>query len=123
MILARLRRVRRLSAIAALVCTSVAALAERDVTVVGERRIHQQAVGTGEMMTVPRSAIVEAARPLGSHDRNAVGLFIAPHDRLAVIACDAACRSAARAHRETLGVPRPRRLAFKYEANAPPIAR
>jgi hypothetical protein len=123
MILARVRHIRRLSAIAALVCMSVAVLGARDASAAGERRIHQQVVATGEMMTVARSAAVDVARPLGSPDRGTVGFFLAPHDGFAVTAGDTCHRVTPPASTETLAASRPRRLVFRYEANAPPTRR
>jgi hypothetical protein len=122
MMLARLRRVRRIWGIAALACTSVAALGARGASVGGEWRIHQQVVATGDMMTVARSAVVEVARPAGAQDRSVVGVFVAPHDALAAIHAVARRQPINSASVSGLVTPRPRRLAFKYEANAPPTA-
>jgi hypothetical protein len=93
-----------------------------DARVVSERQIREPVVAQGEMMSVARSAVVEVARPLTTQDRSVTGSLLVPHDALAVIACAARCRREALASIETLAAARPRRLAFRYEANPPPGA-
>jgi hypothetical protein len=122
MILARLRRARRISALVALLCASVAAVGRSAASAVGERQIHEQVAAQADMMSVARSAVVEVSRPLGSHDRSVTGFVLVPHDALAVVGYDARSRRITPASLETLAAHRPRRLTFKYEATAPPSA-
>jgi len=121
MILARLRRVRRVSALVGLLCTLIVVLGARDASVAGERRVHEEVARTGDMMSVARSARVEVARPLGAHDRSVPRFLLVPHDALAVLPCDVRRRPMTLPSVETL-VARPRRLTFRYEATAPPSA-
>ena len=122
MILGRLRRARRLSALVVLLCTLFAAFSARDASVTGERRIHEPVVAAVDMMSAARSAVVEVARTVHSHDRSAAGFYVAPHDTPELIICDPGCDSYTPASLETPTASRPRRLTFRYEATAPPIA-
>jgi len=122
MILGRLRRARRLSALVVMLCTLFAAVSAREGSVAGERRIHEPVAATVDMMSVARSAGVEASRSAHPHDRSVAGYSLAPHDAPAVIICDARCSSNTLAPLATPAAARPRRLAFRYEANPPPSA-
>jgi len=122
MILGRLRRARRLSALVIVLCTLFAAVSARESGVMGERQVHEPVAAAVDMLSAARSAAVEVARSAHSHDRSAAGFFVAPHDPPAVIVCDAHCASHTPASLETLAASRPRRLAFRYEATAPPSA-
>ena len=122
MILGRLRRARRSSALLILLCTLFAAVNARDTSVTSERRIHEPAAATVEMMSVARSTVGEVPRSVHSHDRTAAGVFLASHDAPAVKICATRCRSNPPTSFMTPAASRPRRLAFKYEANPPPSA-
>lgn len=120
MILGRLRRARRTSALVVLLCTLFAAFSARDGSITGERQIHEPMVATADMMSAARSAVVEVARTGHSHDRSAAGFFLAPHDTPALVVDEARWSSKNPASLETPAAARPRRLAFRYEANPPP---
>jgi hypothetical protein len=122
MILGRLRRARRLSALVIVLCTLFAAVSARESGVMGERQVHEPVAAAVGMLSAARSAAVEVARSAHSHDRSPAGFFLAPHDAHDVVICKARCDSLAPASLETLAASRPRRLAFRYEATAPPSA-
>jgi hypothetical protein len=122
MILARFRRARRIFAVAALLCTAIAVGGAHDPGVAGERQIRERAVAQGDVMSSARAVVVEVARRLGSQDRSAAGHLLVPHDPLAVVIRDIHSRTIVAASVPTVALSRPRRLTFRYEATAPPLA-
>jgi hypothetical protein len=122
MILACFRRARRISALAALVCAAIAAFGARETGVAAERQIREHVVAHAELLSVARSDIVNFAPRLGPQERNTSGFLLAPPDAPVAIARDMRHRPDAPAAVETLITSRPRRLAFRYEAIAPPSA-
>ena len=122
MILARIRRARRISALAALLCASVAAVGAHDTGAAAERQIREQIVAHTDQLSVTRSVVADLAPRLGSEGRNAGGLVLPPPEALAPIAGEVRRRSVATLSVAPMAAPRPRRLAFKYEATAPPNA-
>lgn len=123
MILARLSRTRPISWLASLLWMSAVAagICEPRANVDRERR--QQAVAAhGDALPAARIAPAGVVARLVAQDRSFDGLLFAPPERIALRAVvDHAPR-----RRQTTTAPadaaRPRRLAFRYDATAPPRA-
>jgi hypothetical protein len=119
MILARLVRTRPISWLAALLWMSAVAAAITEAHASADvRRLEHAVVAHGDALPVARSAAA-GARPV-AQDRSLDGLLLAPPERTALHVDGEHRRLRSRTTTELTGASRPRRLAFRYDATAPP---
>jgi hypothetical protein len=121
MILARLARTRPISWLVALLWMSAVAAA---ITAPRARndgqRLEHAVVAHGDALPAARSPAAGGVARLVAPDRSFVSLLLAPPERMALHAGDEHRRPRSRTTTELTGGSRPRRLAFRYDATAPP---
>jgi hypothetical protein len=121
MILARLARRRSISWLAALLWMSAVAAAITEPRVSGDGQLLEHAVvAHGDALPAARSAAAGAVARLVAQDRSFDGVLFAPPERMALHVGDEHRRPRSRTTTELTGASRPRRLAFRYDATAPP---
>jgi len=121
MILARLARTRRISWLAAFVWMAAvaAAITEPHAGRYGQRLEHS-VVAHGDALPAARSTAAGTAARIVAQDRSVDGVLLAPPERITVHLDDEHRRPRSRTTTELAGASRPRRLAFRYDATAPP---
>jgi len=119
MILARLARTRPISWLAAMLWMSAVAAAIIEPRANADcRRLEHAVVAHGDALPAARSA--GAGARLVAQDRSLDGLLLAPPERMALRVVGEHRRLRSRTTTELTGASRPRRLAFRYDATAPP---
>ena len=117
MILARLARVRPISWLVALLWMSAVGAAITGSRSTRDGRILE--ARHGDALPAARSTAGDVAR-IVSPDRSVDGLSLAPPEQTAFLASAERFRPRSRRTTELTGAGRPRRLAFRYDATAPP---
>ena len=121
MTFARMARARTMSWVAAVLWTWAIAAGVAEPRVSAHRQVRESTfVERAEALPVARSISVDSALRVGQPDRWTGGVFFAPAEASGLRAADSRRISRTRTATEVDGAPRPRRLAFKYDATAPP---
>jgi hypothetical protein len=121
MMLSRLARARVTSWLAAVLWTWAIAAGVAEPRTTADRQVRESTfVERADALPVARSISVDATARVGQPDRWTGGVFVATPESNALRAAAARRIAGARSETEVDGTPRPRRLAFKYDATAPP---
>jgi hypothetical protein len=117
MTLARLARVRPISWLVALLWMSAVGAAITGSRTSSDGRILE--ARQGDALPAARSSVGDVVR-IAAPDRSVDGLSLAPPEHTAFLALAQRFRPRSRTTTELTGARRPHRLAFRYDATAPP---